>query len=82
VAIIKLKGDEGWLESLRKRRRKKLPVSFVKRQNTRAFYFHVEKVGRNFGFVPDVCPCSSMAGDSWVMGKETLKKGEKNERKN
>jgi Fe-S cluster biogenesis protein NfuA len=75
--IIKLKGVEGWLGSLRKRRRRKLPVSFVRRQSIRAFCFHAEKTGRNFGFVPDVCPCSSMVGNSWVMSKETLKKGEK-----
>jgi hypothetical protein len=77
-----LKGDEKWLESPRRRRRRKLPVFFVRRQNMRVFYFRVEKVGRNFGFVPDVCPCSSMVGNAWVMRKKTLKKGEKNERKN
>jgi hypothetical protein len=66
VFIIKLKGDEKWLESLRKRRRKKLPVFFVRRQNIRASCFRVEKAGRNFGFVPDVCPCSSMVAKRWI----------------
>jgi hypothetical protein len=84
-----LKGDEGWLESLRNQKKKKLLVSFVRRQNTRAFYFHVEKAGRNFGFAHDVCPCSSMVGNQKYFphfsplphgereGVRGLKKGEK-----
>jgi hypothetical protein len=65
VFIIKLKGDEKWLESLRKRKKKKLPVSSVIKQNTRVFCFRAEKAGRNFGFVLDVCPCSSMVAKIW-----------------
>jgi hypothetical protein len=77
VFITKLKGDEGWLESLRKRRKKKWPVSSVIKQNTRVFYFHAGRAVKIFGYAPDAFPCSSMVGNSWVMSKETLTKGEK-----
>jgi len=41
---------------------RRLLVSFVIRQNMRAFYSLVGKAGRIFGYAPAVCLCSSMEG--------------------
>jgi hypothetical protein len=82
VFITKLKGDEGWLESLRKRKKKRWPVSSVIRQSTRVFYFRAGRAVKIFGYVPDAFPCSSMVAKTWIqrksgVDKETLTKGEK-----
>jgi len=71
LGFIKLnsEGGETW------QKKKRSPVSFVIKQNTRLFYFHVGRAERIFGYAPDVYPCSFTAVKTAILFISPIIKG-------
>jgi hypothetical protein len=71
LGFIKLnsEGGEPWP------RKKRSPVSFAIKQNTRLFYFHVGRADRIFGYAPDVYPGSFTAAKTAILLISPIVKG-------
>jgi hypothetical protein len=59
------KEEQIWLEKLRSRSKKRLPVSSVRRLNIKEFLSLAGKADGISGSVPGVCPCLFMEADGF-----------------